>query len=120
MKIPFNAYKELLADAPDIEFNAEPDHVRNCFWASTLVIGTPHRMTKARAIEKLAEMGLPGQPFFYPLSSLPAYPDHQGMGRQHNPVAYDVSDRGLSLPSAFNLTEQDIDRVCDGIRRLLA
>ena len=77
-------------------------------------------MTKAQAIERLAEMGLPGRPFFYPLSSLPAYPEHQGMGRQRNPVAYDVSERGINLPSAFNVTEQDIDRVCDGIRRLLA
>jgi dTDP-4-amino-4,6-dideoxygalactose transaminase len=42
------------------------------------------------------------------------------MGRQQNPVAYDVSERGLNLPSAFNVTEEDIDRICDGIRRMLA
>lgn len=115
----WRTYCERLADIPDLHLNPEPESVFNSVWCTTLVFGASHGMSKARAMEELAKLGLPSRPFFYPLTALPAYSRYSEGGRQLRPVAYDVSDRGINLPSAFTVTEEQIDRMCDGIRHIL-
>jgi perosamine synthetase len=112
-------YKERLADIEDIEFNAEPEGVFNSVWITALVFGKSHQMTKVDAIDKLQEIGIPARPFFYPLSSLPAYPGYEDRYKLRNPRSYDISNRGINLPGALNLTEDQIDAVCDGVRVIL-
>jgi len=115
----WNGYKERLADIPDLRFNPEPEHVRNGAWITALVFGPRHRMTGEMAMAALAERNLPSRPFFHPLSSLPAYGARVQWGRQHNPMAYDVSERGIVLPSGFSIDDGQLDRMCDGIRKVL-
>ncbi|MDP9292693.1 MAG: DegT/DnrJ/EryC1/StrS family aminotransferase [Verrucomicrobiota bacterium] len=112
-------YKERLADVEDIELNAEPEGVYNSVWITALVFGKSHNMSKQDAIARLAEIGVPSRPFFYPLSSLPAYPGLEEKYRPLNPNAYDISARGINLPGALNLTEDQIDFVCDGIKKVV-
>lgn len=115
----FAMYKERLADVPDLQFNAEPPHVLNAIWITGLVFGPSHRMTKPDAIQRLGALGVPARPFFYPLSSLPAYGNQEATYAPLNPRAYDISSRGINLPGAFNLTTDQIDTVCDGIKKIL-
>lgn len=112
-------YKEHLADVPDLLFNPEPEGGVNGAWITALVFGRSHNMTKKTAIDRLAGLGLPGRPFFYPLSSLPAYPGAQATYEALNPVAYDVSARGINLPGALTITEEQIVEMCDGIKAIL-
>jgi perosamine synthetase len=111
-------FKERLADIPDLFMNPEPENVVNGAWATALVFGRSHSMTRDMALEELPKLNLPVRPFFYPLSSLPAYDDEDN-GRKNNPVAYDVSSRGINLPCALNLTEKDLDKYSHGIHLLL-
>ncbi len=113
-------YRERLADIEDIQFNAEPEGVHNSVWITGLVFGKSHNLTKQDAIARLGEIGIPARPFFYPLSSLPAYPGYEEQYRPLNPQAYDISARGINLPGALNLTEDQIDAVSDGIRKVVA
>lgn len=113
------SYKTRLADVPDIEFNAEPAGVFNSVWITGLLIGKTHGMTKLEAMEKLKALGLPTRPFFYPLSSLPAYAGCEDVYRARNPRAYDICARGINLPGALVMTEEQVDVVCDGVRRIL-
>lgn len=115
----FESYKERLADIEDIEFNAEPEEGFNGVWITGLLIGKSYRMDKLQAIEKLKALGLPSRPFFYPLSSLPAYPGFESVYRPRNPCAYDICARGINLPGAFNLTMEQIEAVCSGVRTIL-
>lgn len=112
-------YREQLADIEDLEFNAEPDGVFNSVWITALVFGKSHGMTKGDAIAKLQEVGIPARPFFYPLSHLPAYPGSEKVYRPRNPRSYDISERGINLPGALNLTDDQIDAICNGIRQIL-
>jgi len=112
-------YKERLADVEDIELNAEPEGVYNSVWITGLVFGKSHKLGKLDAIAKLQEIGIPSRPFFYPLSSLPAYPGYEERYQPLNPRAYDISARAINLPGALNLTEDQIDAVCDGIKTIL-
>jgi perosamine synthetase len=112
-------YKDGLQGIEDIELNAEPEGGFNSVWITALAFGRSHNLTKARAMERLLELNVPSRPFFYPLSSLPAYPGREAEGRRRNPVAYDVSDRAINLPGAMNLTREQVDFVCAGIRTML-
>lgn len=113
-------YREHLADVPDILLNPEPDGGVNGAWITALVFGHSHGVTKDQVIARLAERGLPGRPFFYPLSSLPAYPGEEERYKPLNPVSYDVSGRGINLPGALNLTEEQIVQMSQAIKAILA
>ena len=67
---------------------------------------------------EVPKLGLPVRPFFYPLTSLPAF-NREAEGRKKNPVAYDVSEHGINLPCAMNLTDADLDRYSKGVHDLL-
>jgi len=112
-------YKENLEDVPDLQFNVETDDIYNGVWATTIVFGKSHKIKKLDAIEKLAKLDVPARPFFYPLSSLPAYEQFGTGSKEENPNAFDVSDRGITLACHYNLTDEQIDFICDGIRRIL-
>lgn len=115
----WNGFRERMSDIPDILLNPEPDEVRNGVWATALVFGHSCGMTRDRALDELPKLDLPARPFFYPLTSLPAFPGRETEGRIKNPVAYSTSERGINLPCALNLSEADLDRVSEGIHRLL-
>ena len=76
-------------------------------------------MTKFDVMRNMEERGMPSRPFFYPLSSLPAYPGFEARYREKNPLAYDVSSRGINLSCAMNLTDDQIDAQCDALRSIL-
>lgn len=112
-------YKKELAGVPDIQLNPEPPGTKNGAWITAVVFGKSHEMTKPRAIEELAKIGVPARPFFYPLSSIPAYPGFEKKYRPRNPRAYDISSRGINLPCAMNLTDAQIRRIAGGVRKIL-
>lgn len=59
---------------------------------------------------KLRDKGIDTRPFFYPLSQMPMYT----YGRI-NPVAHDISMRGLNLPSEVNLSMNKIMIICEKV-----
>ena len=70
-------------------------------------------------LENMIKQGLTTRPFFYPLSSMPGYAKFKTGNKKKNPVSYDISERGIILPAAFNLEEKDIKRYCKAIRNSL-
>jgi len=115
----FLQYKELLADIGDLQFNEEPEGGFNSVWTTGVVFGKSHGMDKQAAMRALGAFGVPSRPFFYPLSSLPAYPGAEARYRPANPVAYDISSRGINLSCSMNLTGEQIRFIADGVRRIL-
>lgn len=114
-----HTYKKYLEDIPDLQLNHESEDLHNGAWAPSLVFGKSHSMTRDVAMEKLKEMGLPTRPFFYPLSSLPAYSKYNTGDAKRNPVTYDVSARGITLPASFGLTDEQMRTYSNGIRSIL-
>ena len=111
-------YRERLGDIEDVFLNPEPEGGVNGAWITTIVFGKSHNMTRDLALKELPKLNLPVRPFFYPLSSLPAFNDEE-YGKKNNPVSYDVSSRGINLPCALNLTDDDLDKYSNGIHSLL-
>lgn len=106
-------YLEGFKDLP-LDINAD-----GC-WATTIVF--PKGYDKIKIIRYLASKDIPSRPFFYPLSSLPAFkagllPDM--LHQTQNNVAYSISKRGITLPCAFDLTTEQIEYIVRHIRKLL-
>lgn len=115
----FYSYKEQLADIDDLTFNMESEDVFNGVWATTLVFGKKYKMKKLEAINQLAQLNIPSRPFFYPLSSLPAYEHYKTGSKEENPCSYDISDRAITLPCSYGLTKDEIVMISDGIKKIL-
>lgn len=112
-------FKEYMSDIPDLYFNSEDSGVFNSIWCTALVFGKSHGVTKEHIMDNLTKMGLPNRPFFYPLTSLPAFAVYNEDGRRNSPIAYDISSRAINLPCAFSVTEEQIIKMSDAIRKIL-
>ena len=115
----FFAYKKLFSDTPEVQLNEESATVHNGAWATSLVVGTSYRVAKQELLDELKARGLPSRPFFYPLSYLPAYAQYKTGSQGLNPVAYDVSSRGITLPAAYSLTDEQMERYAHAIKDIL-
>ncbi len=115
----FFGYKQRLADVADITMNEESENVYNGVWAPSVVFGSKHGVSKQMVMAGLKKQGLPSRPFFYPMSMLPAYACYGSGDSVRNPVAYDVSARGITLPAAYDITEDQMDIYCAGIKNIL-
>ena len=72
----------------------------------------------ANLANKLSEQGLPSRPFFYPLSSLPAYNQKKEYASK-NLVSYSISKKGINLPCALNITDDQIHQYCEVLKKII-
>jgi perosamine synthetase len=118
----FGWYRLALASVPGITINTEPDDTVNSVWMITAILDPGLGWSKEALGAALSAEGIDTRPFFYPLSSLPAYAGspHAGVAAQRNRVAYDICARGINLPSALSLTRDQVEFVCECLQRTLA
>jgi perosamine synthetase len=115
----FHQYRELLPQDGSIQINLENDELTNGAWATTVVFAPETGLTTQVAIQALADKGIPLRPFFFPLSSLPAYSANQTGGADRHPVAFDLGARGVHLPCALNLTSEQIQLVSTELTQVI-
>lgn len=118
----FHWYAERLGEVPGLRLNVEPPGILNTYWMASVVVDAAYGLTNREMMAQFDEQGIDTRPFFHPLSGLPAFSasPEADAGRARNRVAYDVSPRGLNLPSALLLTEAQVDRVCSALKGMLA
>ena len=112
-------YKHGLSSKLDISLNLESEDVKNGAWATTLILGDSYGISGASLRLSLESYSIPSRPFFYPMSSLPAYKKYSSNGPVSNPTAYKISDKGVVLPSHFLLKESQINYITDTITSIL-
>lgn len=118
----FAWYRDALAGVAGIDLNVEMPGTRNTYWMTTAILAASHGMPKEELMRQLAARGIASRPFFYPLSSLPAYAGTPQAirARDRNGVAYRLSPYGVNLPSALSLDRSTVAQVCEALRAILA
>ena len=116
----FQQYHRGLSGIDGFTLNAEPSGTNNSYWMTTLVVDSRLGLTKEAMLSRLSAAGIDARPFFYPLSSLPAYrtTSEAAAAQSRNRESYRISPWGINLPSALSLTEDEVEYVCDTIRSL--
>jgi perosamine synthetase len=107
-------YRDRLTATPGVSMNPEPEGTINGAWMPTVVFARETGVTRDGLLKLFGDEGIDARVFFYPLSSLPMF----GKSRA-NPVAWDLPNRAINLPSYHDLTSDELDRVVDVIQRAL-
>ncbi|MDA4122209.1 MAG: DegT/DnrJ/EryC1/StrS family aminotransferase [Thaumarchaeota archaeon] len=121
-RLIFEWYRAELEDLKAVTLNHEDQHVKNTYWMVTIILDKRLGMKKEQLISLLWELGrIDCRPYFDPLSSLPAYYDNKQatVSRTRNKNAYEISQYGVNLPSALNLSEGQVRTVCRTLKRVL-
>jgi perosamine synthetase len=117
----FGWYKEELSDIEGLTLNPEPPTTKNAYWMITVVLDKSLGIDKEHLLQGLRERNIDCRPFFHPLSSIPAY-EHlkeAQQARQRNHVSYEICPYGVNLPSALNLTREQVAYVCDALKTIV-
>ena len=118
----FDWYREELAAHPLITLNAEAPGTKNTYWMVSAILAPDTNLEKRDLMSAMADAGIDTRPFFHPLSSIPAYAGHpQALAAaQRNRVSYEITPRGINLPSGLNLDRDTVHHVCETLRSILA
>lgn len=111
----FDFYKHALGDLAGIEFQPEAPWGRHTRWLTCILID-PKEFGADRESVRLAleAHNIESRPVWKPMHLQPVFRDYERISGE---VAEDLFQRGLCLPSGTNLTDQDLERVVDVVRR---
>ncbi len=112
----FTYYAEALGSLPGITLQPEAPWGRHSRWLTCLTI-EPKKFGVDREAVRLAleAENIESRPVWKPMHLQPVFQGYESVGGS---VAEDVFHKGLCLPSGSNLTEEDLARVVNVIRRL--
>lgn len=116
----FSQYQEIFKHLDFITLNPHHSDVDNSYWMTTAIFDESIKLTKFDIIQQLKEAGISTRPFFDPLSSLRAYSTFKDVTRAkaQNYTGYRISSRGINLPSAANLSENDFIKIKNAINEI--
>ncbi|HEX3146373.1 MAG TPA: DegT/DnrJ/EryC1/StrS family aminotransferase [Pyrinomonadaceae bacterium] len=117
----FSWYKEELSDIEGLTLNPEPLNGKNVYWMNTVVLRSDMGIDKDHLLDEMRKKQIDCRPFFHPLSSLPAYQhlEQARIARERNRVSYDICPYGINLPSALNLTREQVGYVSQALRDII-
>lgn len=101
----FEIYQTALRHLP-VSMNPEPEGCRNGYWMPTFVVHPGVKFNRPDLLRSLKNADIDGRVFFWPLSKLPMFAPVET-----NRVSYEISERGVNLPSYHDLSNSDCERV---------
>lgn len=106
----FAYYKNQLSDLP-LKMNPEPLGTQNGFWMPSIVIDTDVPFNREALLAGFKANNIDGRVFFWPLSMLDMFEK-----KPENLVSYGLYKRAVNLPTYYDLTEIEMDRVIKLVR----
>ncbi len=82
----------------------------------SIVLKNRTREERERFANRLKEFGVDTRPFFYLMTEMPPYVNHK---KDACPNAFKLAQQGLNLPSSTLLKEEDIQYICESIKKCL-
>lgn len=112
-------YREALRDVPGITFFDDMPGVKhNYSYFPIFVDAEQYGMTRDELYFKMKEHGVLGRRYFYPLiSTFSTYRGLESATRENLPNAYKMADEVICLPMHHALSEEDIERIINEVRR---
>ena len=107
-------YNGLLKDIRGITLPSEKEYAQNVNWLYSIIIEDDYGMERDEVIKILSDAGIESRPFFMPVHNMPPYKDCRH-GNMDN-TEY-VWRRGINLPSSIGLKKEEIEFVCNVLKR---
>lgn len=112
------AYDTALAGMPGISLRQAPAWSDSVCWLYSCLVEPDAPLTRDELVERLQLAGIESRPVFYPLHLMPPYQRFAPPDRF--PVTTEIAARGLSLPSAVAMRDDDQLAVAEAIRDILS
>ena len=97
-------YRKILKGLKAVEFQKIARDRHRIVWLLSILVPEG---TRDHYVKRLAEAGVDARPFFYSLTSMPLYRKYLFS----NANSLEVSRRGISLPTQFNVTDSEISKI---------
>jgi len=111
----FEFYQQALGDLPGIGFMPEAPYGKSSRWLTCITIDPKEFGATSEEVRlALEKENIEARPLWKPLHLQPVFKDCRVRGGR---VAERLFGTGLCLPSGSNLTEDDLNRVCEVIRK---
>ena len=111
-------YQSTLSDLPGLSFMPEASYGRSTRWLTCITIDPAAAGTDREKIRlALADENIEARPVWKPMHLQPIFKDCPRYG---GAVSEGLFENGLCLPSGSNLTEGDLERVVEVVRRTFA
>lgn len=112
----FSWYEKELKDVAGISLNRTNDWAVNSYWLICLMC---EQWTSAEQRDafmvRMKQADVDTRPFFYPMSDMPYLKDKT----VNTPVTHAMSAKGINLPTFYDLTKEQVQQVCNAIKKNL-
>lgn len=117
----FARYMELLDGVKGIQLPvACTDYANNINWVFGVVLDDAIPFDAQGAMKRLTDLGVGTRPFFWPMHEQPVFRRMGLFAGEKYPNAERIARRGFYLPSGLALTDEQMLRVADAVKRILA
>jgi perosamine synthetase len=106
-------YSQYLKGCNLVSLSQEKNWAKGIHWMPSLIFDRAVPLCRDEIQARLEEKNIGTRPIFPPLSHFSMFK------KQHSPVAEFIYERGINLPSAMNLEEEDIKYVCEAISSII-
>ena len=108
-----NWYRAEIATTDSIRLNRVKNWAKSAFWMICLEVDWLDEPRRDLLMQKLKSRGIDTRPYFCTMSSMPMY------RQQPLPISARKAQTGLNLPSYFELTKQEVQRVGSDVNAIL-
>jgi len=113
-------YTELLLSVESLELMPEKTgYADNIYWVYGLVLKDEIPFDAEEAMRRLAQLGVGTRPFFWPMHEQPVFHKMGLFKDESYPVAERLARRGFYIPSGMALTEEQMERVAEGVKEIM-
>ena len=106
-------YSARLKRIPGLTLPVERPWAKNVYWMYGVVVEDAFGISRDELRQRLARRGIETRTFFIPIHLQPIY--YELFRGQRFPVAEELCQRGLYLPSGATLTEAEVAYVCQAV-----
>ncbi|MEI7998049.1 MAG: DegT/DnrJ/EryC1/StrS family aminotransferase [Candidatus Omnitrophota bacterium] len=109
----FLSYFNLLKELDCIQMNPvyKAPETQPGYWMPTVVFDRRINIDRYKLLEAFKENNIDGRIFFYPLSMMPMFE-----AKKENRVSYDIYNRAINLPTYYDITHEEQERVSNTIQ----
>jgi perosamine synthetase len=113
-------YTEGLCGLAGVQLPTQESWGRSVFWMYGLVLGDAYDFDATEAARRLKDEGVETRPFFLGMHCQPVLRERGLFAREEYQVADRIAERGFYLPSGLALTDLQVERVIDVVKKVLA
>ena len=116
----FNKYKEEFKDIEDIEMMPENENERSNQWLSAMTIKESSKVKPLDVILALEKENIESRPVWKPMHLQPVFEKYDFINENESGISVgeDLFNRGVCLPSDTKMTNEDMERVINIIKKL--